>query len=136
MEISPLDPEYRKALDDGLAMAARIAGQPAPLSSADVQGLYDAFRTEGIETAEAIIALGLAFGALIEREAGYEWVRVEDEYGKETCLAPVGMSVTIAPISMIQKRLAEGVEIDIAELVAETIRSVQKLLASGEYQAR
>lgn len=78
-----------------------------------------------------MIATGIAFGELISRKAGYDWVRVIDEWGSETCLSPKGWDGTCHPISMIQKRTARREDIDMGELRDDTIRTVQKRIDAG-----
>ena len=136
MTIRPLNNEEKSALESGLTLAARIADKPQPLSVADVQFLCDSFIDEKISDEEAIIGLGLSFGQLIVMQAGYEWVRVEDEYGQETCVAPKGAKINCGPISMIQKRLDTVNTIDIEHLVTETINTIDGLIDSGNYEAR
>jgi len=93
--------------------------------------LYDGFLAERLEREDALIALGLSFGEQIVRTADFEWVRVSDEYGEETCVAPRGKTVHCAPISMIKKRLMRGEVVDLARLRDHTIEVILKSLADG-----
>ncbi len=136
MEIRELNSEEVAALKQGLSLAAKLLGQPLPLTVNAVQELYDLLRQSDSDFAEAGIALGLSFGQLIADEVGYEWVRVCDEYGEETCLSPIGARLICAPISMIQKRLESGEIVNLVELRDETIRVISSRAKSGEYQPR
>lgn len=129
LKISPLDPPQRLALEAGLNFAARFAGAPRPLSTEAVEALYNAFLEEEIDDSDAIIALGLSFGETFLAHGDFEWVRVVDEYGDETCLALTGKTVFCAPISMIQKRLERGERPDIRLLREATI---EQILAQAE----
>lgn len=136
MEIRELNSEEVAALKQGLNLAAKLVGQPLPLTVYAVQELYDSLRQSDTDFAEAGIALGLSFGQLIADEVGYEWVRVSDEYGEETGLSPIGARLFCAPISMIQKRLKSGENVNLVELRDETIRVISSRAKSGEYQPR
>lgn len=131
MQIRPLADDEIKARDAGLEMAARLVGEPRPLSLAHVQALYDVLLVEEGGT-EALIALGLAFGEQVAAASDFEWVRVSDEYGDETCLAPPRKQIFCAPISMIQKRIGRQERLDIAVLRDETIATVRKRIAEGQ----
>lgn len=136
MEIRPLTSEELSALNDTLSLASRIAGKDKALGFEDVHELYTSFINENIDDSGAKIALGIAFGQLFTLSGKYEWVRISDEYGEETALAPLGKNITVAPISMIQKRLNEKLYVDIAELYTETDKIIQNMIAKGEYQNR
>lgn len=129
LKITPLDPAQRLALEAGLNFAARFASAPRPLSAETVEALYNAFLEEGIDDPDAIIALGLSFGETFLAHGDFEWARVIDEHGEETCLAVIGKAQFCAPISMIQKRLARGEQPDIRLLREATI---ELLLGSVE----
>jgi len=134
--IRPLSETEQSALYDGLDVASKIIDKPRPLTSDNIQELYDFFiRTEN-DFSEGIIALGLSFGQLFIEEAGYEWVRVHDEYGEETCVAPKSININCSPISMIQKRLSAKEHIDINSLYDETVKTIQSLIDSDQYESR
>jgi hypothetical protein len=125
--ISALTPDLKSALESGLDLAASLTGASRPLSDAHIEALYNVFLDEGVEDVEAIIALGLSFGESFVSRGGYEWVRVQDEYGEENCVAVTGKSLFCAPISMIQKRLADGERPDIRLLREGTIQRLMEL---------
>jgi hypothetical protein len=130
-QISLLTPDLKSALESGLDLAARLAAAPRPLSDVHVEALYNAFLDEGVEDVEAIIALGLSFGESFVTRGGFEWVRVLDEYGEETCVAVLGKATFCSPISMIQKRLARAERPDIRLLREATIRDIEDMIAGG-----
>ncbi|GJL94782.1 MAG: hypothetical protein DHS20C05_11870 [Hyphococcus sp.] len=136
MEIRLLTEQEKSAVTDGLKLAAKWVSGDLPLSTAQVQDLFDAVRTDHADNTMAQIAVGLAFGETIARETGYEWVRVTDEYGDETALAPKGIEVACHPISMLQKRISRSEQTNIVELRDVTIKRVEKMVASGEYRTR
>jgi len=122
MNIRELTQDELSALRDGLALAAKLVDKTLPLSTEQVQELYDALRGHKSDYPEGAFALGLSFGQLIVDQSGYDWVRVSDEYGEETCLSPVGAQLACYPISMMQKRLSNG--------------EAEDLIQSGDYQLR
>jgi hypothetical protein len=115
------------ALEQGLNFAAKLARGERPLSARQIQRLYDAFIEEEITDADAIISLGLAFGENIAQNGGFEWVRIEDEYGEETSLRLIGKTVYCHPISMIQKRIERREGADIGELTDDAVAHVLEM---------
>lgn len=130
---SPLTADLQAALQQGLARAAALANADSVPTAIQIQSLYDRFLTQGAPPDEEdVISLGLAFGQLIVDRGGFEWVRIKDEYGEETCVAYPGKKLSCAPISMIQKRL-EGQEATRVEVLAlETVERLRDLAVGGE----
>jgi hypothetical protein len=133
--LRPLNPEELGAREAGLDMAARLVGARRPLVIAHVQALYDVL-LESEPLDEPLIALGLAFGDMIVARGGFEWVRISDEYGDETCVAAHGKEIFCAPISMIQKRIARKERLNIAELRDGTIEAIMKRIGEGKTKDR
>ncbi|MGI9412020.1 MAG: DUF3806 domain-containing protein, partial [Hyphomicrobiales bacterium] len=125
MQIRPLSLDEKSALDDGLNLAARLVDGRRPLSSDQIQELYDVMLSKHADFAEGLVATGLAFGELIAGKTGFEWVRVSDEYGEETGLSLPGKQIFCAPVSMIQKRIEGAEASDIAALCDELVRTLQ-----------
>ena len=117
------------ALNSGLALASRLAKQESALTLEQVQALYDSALDDGRPDVERDIAIGLAFGSLIVDEKEFEWARISDKWGDETCVAVVGKNCNAAPISMIQKRLGRAETVDLAELRDGTIRLLRERAA-------
>jgi hypothetical protein len=130
-QISPLTEEAIAALEAGLDLAARLVGAARPLTVAHVQALYDVLLTDDAGE-EALIALGLAFGEQIIASSDFEWARVSDEYGDETCVAVHERQIFCAPISMIQKRILRQERVEVAALRDATIALIKKRIAAGE----
>ncbi len=116
-------------------MAARLVGAVRPLTTAQVQALYDMLVTEEAGD-EAVIALGLAFGEQIVRVSGLEWARISDEYGDETCVAVRGREIFCAPISMIQKRIRRKERVEVGSLRDEMIAIIRKKIDEGQVADR
>lgn len=136
MEIQALNDDEQSALIDGLNLAARLLDTSLPLNIVQVQELFDALKARGNDFPEAAIAVGLAFGQVIVDETGFDWVRVQDEFGKETCVSPSGIKLICAPISMIQKRLSSEDSIDLTRLKGVVVEQINEKIDSGEYETR
>ena len=136
LQIRALNADEEAARLSALALAERLAGDVGPLSVDQVQAVYDALLRRQDRSIEIQIAVGIALGELIRVKSDCEWVRVTDEYGSETSLAPMGLHGACHPISMIQKRLSNEDEIDIAELRDRTIALIAQRVSEGGWAAR
>ena len=62
-------------------------------------------------------SLGLSFGIVfIENNPGFDWWMVHDEYGRDPVIRWERTSLLVCPMTMISKRVEDGVDVDIAEL--------------------
>jgi len=129
-EIRPLTVAEVEALEAGLNLASRLADAPRPLRSDQIEALYNLIYGSDARKTDHIIAVGLAFGDDLLRHGAFEWVRVIDDYGDETCVAIPGLSVYCAPISMIQKRLSRGELPGFVELRKATISSMEDMVTT------
>jgi hypothetical protein len=136
MNMRPLNSEEAAARDAGLELAARLVGFPPPLSMADVQTLYDVLLDVSDPPAEALIAAGLAFGEQIIAASDFEWMRVSDEFGDETCVAAPKNEIFCSPISMIQKRIEQKEGWDLVGLRDDTIAIIRKRIEEGKARDR
>jgi hypothetical protein len=131
--IKPLSDEELAARDAALEMAAQLVGSELPLDADQVQALYDALlQADVLGDSELAIAGGMAFGDLFVAGGIFEWVRVSDEYGEETCVAYRGKSIFLSPISMIQKRLNRQEQLSIAALRDDTAHTIETRIAEGQ----
>jgi hypothetical protein len=127
-----LTPDERGAMEAALHLAAKMANVPLPLGFAQVQRLYDALLEQAERDEEEVIAVGIAFGAAINERARFDWVRVSDQWGDETCVGPPHKAIHVAPISMVQKRLVRSEVINLEEFADTVIGSVQSKVAENE----
>jgi hypothetical protein len=121
----------RGAMESALLVAARMASKPLPLGIEQVQRLYNVMLKQAKQDEEEVIALGIAFGAAISERAGFDWVRVTNQWGDETCVGPPRKAIHCAPISMIQKRLKRQEAVDLNELADAVIGSIRSTLADN-----
>ena len=112
-------------MEQALAIAADLAGT-ASLGFEEIQRLYDRMLTQADRDDEEVIALGIAFGAVINGWAGFDWVRVSDQWGDETCVGPPHKTIHCAPISMIQKRLNRQEQVDLRQLADASISRIRR----------
>jgi uncharacterized protein DUF3806 len=136
LEIRALTIEEEEARREALQMAARLVGGTPPLTVREVGELYIVLRDQYPDFLEGQIAVGIAFGELIAANSGYEWIRVTDEHGSETALSPPGLQGCCHPISMMQKRIKERADIDIAQTINATIQVIEERVRSGQWAAR
>ncbi len=69
------------------------------------------------EAAQALQALGLAFGKVFVNEnAGYDFWMVEDEYGRDPALRYRDTTLLVFPQTMISKRIEDGKSVDIEDM--------------------
>ena len=131
MDIRSLSDTEEEARLEALDLAAHCLDSINPLAIEDVQILYNAVVEDFRHNDRVQIALGIAFGEAIREKAGWEWVRTTDEWGAETSIAPQGYAISCHPISMIQKRIADGVVVDLVKLRDETIATIRMRIAEG-----
>jgi hypothetical protein len=136
LDIRSLSDEEEGYRQEALALAAQYLDGANPLTIEKVQELYQVVAESFRDYDKAQIAVGIAFGETIADRTGWEWVRVTDEYGSETSLSPPDYAIACHPISMIQKRIASGESVDLAELRDETIEVIKRRIAEGFAKAR
>jgi len=135
LKIELLSGEHLSALNEGLSLASKLVEGEIPFSIEQVQSLYDTLLKRRSEPAFEI-ALGLAFGSVVISRSGFEWARISDEYGEETCIAVQNTHLICSPISMIQKRLERGERTDLSELCDGTIEVMRENVDSADYKPR
>jgi hypothetical protein len=68
-------------------------------------------------------SLGIVFGMrLVDAIEGLDWAIVQDEFGRDPALRYLDTSLLIFPLTMISKRVEDGVHVDIREMF-EGVRS-------------
>ena len=133
--LRPLSPDEIRARDDALAAAESLLGRK-DFGTAELQETYDHVLSlnwdrETIASDPTIVVLGMALGALFVRDEGLEWARIEDEYGSETVVRLPNFQINCAPISMLQKRLMDGVSVDVADLIQGVSVGMRRHVAEG-----
>jgi len=71
--------------------------------------------------------LGITLGDALVQRCGFEWVVLEDEYGRDPALRLPGTSVIVFPLTMISKRVERGEAVDIYPLVDGIILKVEEI---------
>jgi hypothetical protein len=86
-------------------------------------------RSKRIEPAETwkLQSLGITFGDVLAQKMGLAWVAVEDEYGRDPALQDPGTSILVFPMTMISKRIEDGEEVDVRQLLEETCLTITQL---------
>jgi hypothetical protein len=60
--------------------------------------------------------LGITLGDAFVQKMGFEWVTVEDEYGRDPAIRLQGTSSILFPLTMTSKRIEKGEDVDIQHL--------------------
>jgi hypothetical protein len=96
---------------------------------ATLQALLDAGVPAPDQTYQ-LQCLGVVFGMmLVDALDGFDWVIVEDEYGRDPALRYLSTSLLLFPLTMISKRVEDGHRVDVAELFAQVCRRAVELRA-------
>jgi len=136
MKIKSLNAAEIAACEEPLNVFSDEVGQSRPIGLSVLQSFYDITLTHHQDNEDLKLVIGLAFGDYIASREGYEWVRVEDDYGEETALSPPATSLTVFPISMIQKRLNKEEKTDLTKLYSDTIALLREMIEDGNYDKR
>jgi hypothetical protein len=98
-----------------------------------LQAIIDAGWIGASETLK-LQCLGITLGDALVQELGFEWVMVEDEYGRDPAIRKPGTTVIAFPLTMISKRIERGESVIVRELFDGVVDHVQRMAADREYQ--
>jgi len=73
--------------------------------------------------------LGITLGDVFVQDIGFEWIEVDDEFGKDPALQMPNTSVILFPQTMISKRMEHGEQVAIYELYDYIKQGVLNILA-------
>jgi hypothetical protein len=94
-----------------------------------LQALLDARVLKPTDTAD-LQCLGIVLGMrLSDAIDGLDWAMVEDEYGRDPALRYFTSSILIFPLTMISKRIEDGMVVDVRLLILQTRESIDRLKA-------
>ena len=79
-------------------------------------------------------SLGVVFGDILATELGLHWELVMDEYGSDPVLRYGTAQVQVAALTMISKRVEDGREIDLTDLVEGVRKTLKEMKDSGNYE--
>ena len=74
-------------------------------------------------------SLGITLGDALVQRHGFEWVTVEDEYGRDPAIRLVGTSILVFPLTMISKRIENGETVDVYAMIDGVQRTVADITA-------
>lgn len=60
--------------------------------------------------------LGIVLGDVFVQDAGFHWIMVEDEHGRDPAIKFQDTSVLLFPLTMISKRIERGETVDVFDL--------------------
>ena len=97
-----------------------------------LQGILDRNFYQKNQTME-LQSLGITFGDLLAQDLDLEWVEVEDEYGIDPALrhknaTPIYDNILLFPLTIISKRIEDGVTVDAKYLFNAIHDKVQEMI--------
>ncbi len=103
-----IDDQLERAREFVSAFAPQVTGDPLALESLD-QAFSNFLAADSQDPAaanDAVIAVGVAFGAKLTKRLGFTWVIATDEYGTDLAVLsrPGRGDVTIVPTDFVAKR--------------------------------
>lgn len=72
-------------------------------------------------------SLGITLGDAFVQRCGFEWVSVEDQYGRDPALRLPGTSIILYPLTMISKRIEAGESVDVYAMIDGISQKVDEL---------
>jgi hypothetical protein len=123
-----------RVLDDDRALITTLlskSGAAAALtkSHTDLPALQALLRAALCPGARELAGLGTAFGDVLAKEIGLNWVLVTDQYGSDHALQFGDVHVLVFPRSMFLKRIGRGEkpgEIDLGFMLSEVRGAVHE----------
>lgn len=71
--------------------------------------------------------LGIVLGNVLSQQPGLHWIMVEDEYGRDPAIQYEQTSLILFPLTMISKRIEDGVPANVQELFDISIAQIDQL---------
>jgi hypothetical protein len=75
--------------------------------------------------------MGVVLGDAFVQDKGFEWIMVEDEFGRDPAIALPGTSIILYPLTVISKRIERGEVVDVTELYNRIVADVDRLRAEA-----
>ncbi|NSX55964.1 DUF3806 domain-containing protein [Parasulfitobacter algicola] len=86
------------------------AGKLGTLRALLEAGVFEADQTYELQ------CMGIVLGDALVQQHGFEWVAVEDDFGRDPALRVERTSVLLFPLTMISKRVERGEIVDVFDL--------------------
>lgn len=77
-------------------------------------------------------SLGITLGDAFVQRCGFEWVAVEDEFGRDPALRLPGTTIILFPLTMISKRIERGETVNVYELIDGVVAKIAEVKADYE----
>jgi Domain of unknown function (DUF3806) len=89
-------------------------------------------KTFGPEQTYELQCLGVVLGDAFVQDKGFDWIMVEDEFGRDPAIALPGTSIILYPLTVISKRIERGEVVDVLELFNRIAADVDRMRTSTE----
>lgn len=138
METRPLDPHELAGFESGRTWLADFLGHfgseflltRTPGDIPTLQSLLDAQPFASGDQA-SLEVLGAAFGDVVAKTLGLDWVVVKDEHGSDFAIKHPTKMVFAFPRDMIVKRVENGDEINLTELYNGVVAALSEQIDSA-----
>lgn len=96
--------------DSNLEKYRTAAGKLGALRALLEAGMFEADQTYELQ------CMGVVLGDALAQQHGFEWVAVEDDFGRDPALRVQQTTVLLFPLTMISKRIERGETVDVFSL--------------------
>lgn len=131
--VDPAGPDLRRLAVQAVRARSLIAehlGRPLPEDDGDLDRLQELLDAGviGDDDTYDLQCLGVVFGMrLADAVEGLDWVVVEDESGRDPALRFEDTSLLVFPLTIISKRIEDGIEVDVRGLFEAVAASLDEL---------
>jgi hypothetical protein len=85
------------------------------------EGVYPVDKTYELQS------MGLCFGEVMVKNLGFHWITVDDDLGSDPAIQYQETSIIAYLLTMVSKRVEDGVEIDLRAIYSGTAQAVLRM---------
>jgi len=132
-KVEPLSDEDLQRLDEQRSWVRDHYGSEARHKFETIDGklsLLDTILKErwvGPDETWKLQSLGVVLGDALIQSQGFQWVMLEDEYGRDPTVCVPGTTIKLHCLTMISKRIEDEEEFDVYELFEDLCERVMAL---------
>lgn len=133
----PNDDDYSQLAEQWVAVTNLIEeeyGVPVDQSESAIELLQRVLDDDLVGDNEyGLQCLGVALGRIMATNiVGLDWWIIDDEYGRDPCLRYNETTFQSNPITMISKRVLDGIKVDVRSLYDQTKLAVSKFAPTAD----